>query len=121
MIRVEVRVGQVLKETSWLKIPDEKGPGIPSVNYTRVDAIVRTGRSSVDICGPGATTPEGTALYAQIFGRISPGGGATVEKTVTDEWGGKTVRKVIPLNKLPGGLIWSDETRADYAGLGPTG
>ena len=111
---VPVQVGQILKETEWLK-----GHQDPFISYTRIDAIVRGSGDDVDICGPGATTREGTALHLRISGMVSPGGGATVEQTVTDEWGGRKVREVIPLDQLPEGRIWSDEIRADYAGLGP--
>lgn len=111
---VKVQVGQILKETSWIKGCEE-----PFFSYTRIDAIVRRSGNDVDLCGPGATTPEGTALHLQIFGEISPDGGATVEETVTDEWGGRTVREVISLDQLPEGRIWSDKIRADYAELGP--
>ena len=111
---VQVQVGQILKETHWAK-----GFHPPFIHHTRVDAIVRVLENYADICGPGDTTPEGIPLYKKIFGSVNPEGGVGVEKTIPDEWGGVTVREVIPLGQLPDGLIWSDAIRKDYAGLGP--
>lgn len=113
-VQVPVRVGQILKETKWMKGHEE-----PFVHYTRIDAIVPDSGNDVLICGPGATTPEGTAIYLQIFGIVSPNGEATVDQTVPDEWGDRKVREVLPLDQLPERYIWSDAIRKDYAGLGP--
>ena len=97
---IKVEVGQILKETSWIKNIES-----PFISYTRIDAIVQGSGNDVNICGPGATTQEGTAHYLQIFGEISTEGKVTVEKIVLDEWGGKTVREVLPLDQLPEGYV----------------
>ena len=111
---LNVQVGQILKETMWLKNHEK-----PFVSYTRIDAINPSMGNEVLICGPGAIKREGTAMHLQIFGTTGPDGSAMVEKNVNDEWGGETVREVLPPEQLPNGFIWSDEVRPDYAGLGP--
>ena len=111
---ITVRVGQILQETLWIKNREE-----PIISYTRIDAINPGVGNEVLICGPGAITRKGTATFLEIFGTTGPDGSAQVDHTVADEWGGETVREVLPPDQLPEGYIWSDEIRKDYAGLGP--
>ncbi len=112
--KITVRVGQILKETMWIRDREE-----PFISYTRIDAINQGVGNEVLICGPGAIRRNGTPMHLEIFGTPGPDGSAQVDLTFIDEWENETKRETIQDDQLPEGYIWSDEIRPDYAGLGP--